>query len=182
MYLQRWHGWCHMKLLPSRRKSCVHHTTMLHVTSCKATYVRGIHVWAVTCHLHFWQNVWDLLRATVVTRGGGMDTEIRVSTESWPWRRKFSRRSCRDSNLHVPRGVYLNIFPMVVLWAMWHTFVPCCTYDIHVFSVVVLYFTWYFYVPCGIRMLPLVVLCSPWYFYVPCSIQMFPLAVLCSLW
>ena len=27
-----------------------------------------------------------------------MDTEIRVSTESRPWRRKFSRRSCRDSN------------------------------------------------------------------------------------
>ena len=28
-----------------------------------------------------------------------MDTEIRVSTESRPWRRKFSRRSCRDLNL-----------------------------------------------------------------------------------
>ena len=27
-----------------------------------------------------------------------MDTEIRVSTESRPWRRKFSRHSCRDSN------------------------------------------------------------------------------------
>ena len=27
-----------------------------------------------------------------------MDTEIRVSTESRPWRRKFSRRSNRDSN------------------------------------------------------------------------------------
>ena len=27
-----------------------------------------------------------------------MDTEIRVSTESRPWRRKFSRRSSRDSN------------------------------------------------------------------------------------
>ena len=52
---------------------------------------------AVTCHLHFWQNDRDLLRATVVTRGG-TDTEIRVSTESWPWRRRFSRRSCRDSN------------------------------------------------------------------------------------
>ena len=39
----------------------------------------------------------DLLRATVVTRDG-TDTEIRVSTESWPWRRRFSRRSCRDSN------------------------------------------------------------------------------------
>ena len=52
---------------------------------------------AVTCHLHFWQNDRDLLRATAVTRGG-TDTEIRVSTESRPWRRKFSRRSCRDLN------------------------------------------------------------------------------------
>ena len=42
--LQRWHGWCHMKLQPSRRKSCVHHTTMHHVTSCKATYVRCMRV------------------------------------------------------------------------------------------------------------------------------------------
>ena len=44
VYLQRWHGWCHMKLQPSRRKSCIHHTTMLHVTSCKATYVRCMRV------------------------------------------------------------------------------------------------------------------------------------------
>ena len=42
---------------------------------------------AVTCHLHFWQNDRDLLRATAVT-------------ESRPWRRKFSRRSSRDS---IPR-------------------------------------------------------------------------------
>ena len=28
----------------------------------------------------------------------GTDTEIRVSTESRPWRRKFSRSSCRDLN------------------------------------------------------------------------------------
>ena len=94
---------------------------------------------AVTCHLHFWQNDRDFLRATVVTRGwngyrnksqhrkstlekkipagirtrdlsitspalyllsyprprifngGGTDTEIRVSTESRPWRRKFQQ-------------------------------------------------------------------------------------------
>ena len=26
---------------------------------------------AVTCHLHFWQNDRDLLRAIAVTRGGG---------------------------------------------------------------------------------------------------------------
>ena len=42
--LKRWHGWCHMKLQPSWRKFCVHHTTMHHVTSCKATYVRCMHV------------------------------------------------------------------------------------------------------------------------------------------
>ena len=52
---------------------------------------------AVTCHLHFWQNDRDLLRATTVTRGG-TDAEIRVSTESRPWRRKFSRRSYRNLN------------------------------------------------------------------------------------
>ena len=33
-----------------------------------------------------------------VTRGWNADTEIRVSTESWPLRRKFSRRSFEDSN------------------------------------------------------------------------------------
>ena len=69
MYLQRWHGWCHMKLQPSRPKSCVHHTTMLHVTSCKATYVMVYACLAVICHLHFWQNDRDLSRATAVTRG-----------------------------------------------------------------------------------------------------------------
>ena len=29
--LKRWHGWCHMKLMPSRRKFCVYHTSM-HLT------------------------------------------------------------------------------------------------------------------------------------------------------
>ena len=40
----RWHGLCHMKLQPSQRKFWVHHTTMHHVTSCKTTYVRCMHV------------------------------------------------------------------------------------------------------------------------------------------
>ena len=32
-------------------------------------HIRRVHVYlAVTCHLRFWQNDWDLLRATVVTR------------------------------------------------------------------------------------------------------------------
>ena len=52
------------------------------------SYIRRVHLYlAVTWHLHFWQNGWDLLHATVVHRGG-TDTEIiRVNTESWPWRR-----------------------------------------------------------------------------------------------
>ena len=33
-----------------------------------------------------------------VLHGRGTDTKIRVSTESWPWRRKYSRRSCWNSN------------------------------------------------------------------------------------
>ena len=50
---------------------------------------------AVTCHMHFWQNDWDLLCATAVTQGWN-GYEIRVSTERWPWRKKISRWSCRD--------------------------------------------------------------------------------------
>ena len=70
VYLQHWHGWSHMKLQPSWCKSGVHHTTMLHVTSCKSIYIRKMYVClAVTCYLHFWQNDRDLLRATAVTRG-----------------------------------------------------------------------------------------------------------------
>ena len=38
-------------------------------SSIKATYVRCMRVLAVTCHLHFWQNDRDFLRATAVTRG-----------------------------------------------------------------------------------------------------------------
>ena len=39
--------------------------------SIKSTYVRCMRVFflAATCHLHFWQNDRDFLRATVVTRG-----------------------------------------------------------------------------------------------------------------
>ena len=61
--IKRWHGWCHMKLQPSRRMFCVHHTTM-------QSHIRKVYAsLAVTCHLHFWQNDRDLLRATAVTRG-----------------------------------------------------------------------------------------------------------------
>ena len=68
VYLQRWHGWCHMKLLPSRRVLC----TPYNHAPCHFMqgHIRKVHAClAVTCHLHFWQNDRDLLRATAVTRG-----------------------------------------------------------------------------------------------------------------
>ena len=71
--LKHWHGWCHMKLLPSLCILCTPynhapcHFMQVHiyifVCVCK------VHAClAVTCHLHFWQNDRDLLRATVVTQ------------------------------------------------------------------------------------------------------------------
>ena len=97
--LQRWHGWCHMKLQPSRRKSCVHRTTMHHVTSCKATYVRCMRVLAVTCHLHSWQNDRGLLRATAVTRGwNGYRNKSQHRKSTLEKEKKLSRHSSRDSN------------------------------------------------------------------------------------
>ena len=68
MYLQRWHGWCHMKLLPSW---CVPCTPYNH-TPCHfmQSHIHKVYAClAVTCHLHFWQNDRGLLRVTAVTRG-----------------------------------------------------------------------------------------------------------------
>ena len=65
------HGWRHVKLLPSRRKFSVHHTILRQFTVTPYSKpLRKMHArLAVTCHLRFWQNDWDLLRATVVTQG-----------------------------------------------------------------------------------------------------------------
>ena len=68
VYLQRWHGWYHMKLLPSGRVLC----TPYNHAPCHfmQSHTRKVYVClAVTCHLRFWQNDRDLLRATGVTRG-----------------------------------------------------------------------------------------------------------------
>ena len=54
------YGWCHAKLPSCRRTFCVHHVPYRY---------RVLAYFAVTCHLHFWQNDQDPLRATAVTRG-----------------------------------------------------------------------------------------------------------------
>ena len=55
----------------------------------------------VTCHPYFWQNDRGLLHATAVTWGWSghwSGHRLRLRTESWPWRRKFSHRVCREWN------------------------------------------------------------------------------------
>ena len=63
------------------------------------SHIRKVYAYlAVTCHLHFLAEWPGFFTCYCGNTGGGTDTEIRVSTESRPWRRKFSRRSSRDSN------------------------------------------------------------------------------------
>ena len=68
VYLQSWHGWCHMKLLLSRRVLC----TPYNHAPCHfmQSHIRKVYAClAVTCHLRFWRNDRGLLRVTAVTRG-----------------------------------------------------------------------------------------------------------------
>ena len=65
MYLQCWHGWCHIKLLPSWHVLCTQYNHAL----CRLTqsHVHKVPAClAVTCHLHFWKNGRDRLRAAAV--------------------------------------------------------------------------------------------------------------------
>ena len=59
------HGWCHVKLLPSRRVLCKPCTMPRHFMQ---SHIRHTCL-AVTRHLHFWHNDLDRLRVTAVTRG-----------------------------------------------------------------------------------------------------------------
>ena len=54
-----------MKQLPSQRVLCTPYNHAL----CHFMQSHIRHVHACSCHLRFWPNDWDLLRATAVTRG-----------------------------------------------------------------------------------------------------------------
>ena len=62
-YLQHWHGWCHIKLLPSRRVLC----TPYNHAPCHfmQSQIRKVHA---CCNLPPAQNDRGLVRATAVTR------------------------------------------------------------------------------------------------------------------
>ena len=68
VYLQRWHGWCHVKLLLSWHVLC----TPYNHAPCHFmwNHIHKVHArLAATCHLHFWQNDQDILHATAGTQG-----------------------------------------------------------------------------------------------------------------
>ena len=69
------HGWCHVKLLLSRRTFCLHHTEPCISLQCRCSTPHTYRIYigcmclAVTCHQRFWQNDRFFLRASAVTRG-----------------------------------------------------------------------------------------------------------------
>ena len=74
----------------------------------------------VTCHLHFWRNDRDLLRATAVTRGWNgyrnKSQHRKLSMEKKKRKKKNSRRSCGDSNQgpfdHESDALTTELFPL----------------------------------------------------------------------
>ena len=91
------HGWCHMKCCHFGASSVytIQSCTRLQCYFIQSHIGRMYVCLAVTCHLHFWQNDRDLLRATVGTRGcNGYQNK----SQHRKLRRKFSHRSCWDSN------------------------------------------------------------------------------------
>ena len=65
------HGWCHVKCCRFSASSVytIQACTRLQCHFIQSHIGRVYVCLAVTCHLHFWQNDKDLLRATAVTRG-----------------------------------------------------------------------------------------------------------------
>ena len=101
---------------------CVQCTTMHHVTSCKKPYTSGACVFSCNLPPALLAERPGSFTCYCSNTGGGPDTKRRVSTESWPWRRKFSLRSCRVSNPlpfdHVSDSptTELSLRPNFVLW------------------------------------------------------------------
>ena len=83
------------------------------------SHIRKVHAYlALTCHLYFWQNDRDLLRATRVTRGWTGYRNKSQHRKLTP-EKKFSRRSCRDSNPrpfdHESSALTIELSPFPVL-------------------------------------------------------------------
>ena len=95
------HGWCHVKLLPSQCTFCAHHTAMHQFTVLfEATYY--IYICVFSCNLPpvlLAEWPWSFACYCSNMGRGGWNGCWRVSTESWPWGRKFAHHSWWDLNL-----------------------------------------------------------------------------------
>ena len=101
-----------MKLLPSRHKLCVHHTTIHQfiVSFYSKPHIRGALCLAVTCHLPFWQKDWDLLHAI-------------LHAVTWGWNR------CRNKGPHT-FTFFQNVHspyppPIPALWTCTFSHIMC---------------------------------------------------------
>ena len=123
----------HVSSVPDRSPLCLDSGI---VTSLWLYGSRVYACWGVTCHLHFWQNDRDLLCATAVTQGWNGHW-VRVSTQSWLWRRKFSCCSCWDSNLlpfnHESDALTNKLFWLPQRETYKHTHTHSCTntHEVH---------------------------------------------------
>ena len=84
---------------------CVHHTTMQQFTVSlySKPHYAALHVClAVTCHLHFWQNDWDLLHATAIT---------------WGWKRH--RNKSQHRRLTLEKKILLSLQWELVTFCSW---------------------------------------------------------------
>ena len=88
-------------------------------TSLQCRFIQSrtgrVHMYlAVTCTCTFGKMT-GIFYELLQQHRGGTDTEMRVSTESWPWRKKFSHFSSRDSNPglfnHESRALTTELMP-----------------------------------------------------------------------
>ena len=101
-YLQRWHGWCHMKLLPSRRVLCTPYTH----APChfRQSHIRELGVWVFLCNQP--PVLWAEWPGSVTYCCGNTGLERIPKQESAQkvdpgeqQQQNKSHSSCRDSNL-----------------------------------------------------------------------------------
>ena len=136
-------GLYHVKLLPFLHMFCVHSTTMHQFTvlfeaiyvgcmchSCNlppallADWPRSFMCYCADWHGCKWNvgfNVYRYHTRVLGTEvhGDGTYTEIRLGTEGWPWRRKFSRRSYREFRLRVHRPWLSYPHPLYFVLIVW---------------------------------------------------------------
>ena len=112
----------------------------------------------VTCHLHFLQNDRGLLHATAVTRGRN-GHQIKISTQSYLWRRKFFHCCCHGIWTRNLSTMSLVVLPTSspgspIVAVMSNVCIPII-YHINMLSHFVVIFIWPFLPPLDALQLPL---------------------------